>query len=200
MKNWRDLVQLSATALLVCFLVVGLVGCAEQTDKTKAPSGEKAAVKPCEQGKPVPPPPKAPAPAPAQSAQPQPAPKAVQPAQPPKAAPQPSAQKPAPTVQKAAESTPKAPPAAEKQVLPATKLEPAAQANDQAREQAADLIYATIRVRMEEMIAQRAEMLKSGKSPTDMEIKKLEVSILRAKGYLTEAGEVPPEIKPPIAQ
>lgn len=62
------------------------------------------------------------------------------------------------------------------------------------------VVYATIRARMQEMIEERARMLKENRPPTDAAVRELEASILRGKQMLTEAGEVPPPIEPPIAE
>ena len=68
------------------------------------------------------------------------------------------------------------------------------------REQLTDLIYARVRVEMETKIAKRAEMLKAGRDPADPEIRALEGSIMQARNLLVEAGEVAPDIQPPITQ
>lgn len=68
------------------------------------------------------------------------------------------------------------------------------------RAMAENMIYATIRIKMEEMIDQRAELLKSGKNPADVEVRQLEGSIMRARDLLMEAGEVVEDVEPPIVQ
>lgn len=177
MRTWMNLLRAQAALVVVALVVVGLVGCAETTDKTAQKPDETAAP-----AKAAPAP--AAKPAPAQPAQPAPKPSAAaQPTQPPPGHP------PVPAVQKTSE--PPKPP-------PADKPEAGAQATEKARAQAEDMIYANIRVKMEEMIAQRAQMLKSGKSPSDVEIRKLESSILKARDLLTQAGEVVGDIQPPI--
>ena len=62
------------------------------------------------------------------------------------------------------------------------------------------LIYAVIRVKMEEMIAQRADLLKQGVSASDPKIRDLEGSIMKARELLIENGEVVEEVDPPIVQ
>ncbi|MFQ5429973.1 MAG: hypothetical protein ACE5E1_06650 [Phycisphaerae bacterium] len=66
------------------------------------------------------------------------------------------------------------------------------------RQAKTDLIYATIRVRMEEMIEQRKELLASGTPPSDERVRKLEGSIMRARGLLIENGETVEDVDPPI--
>ncbi|MCG8408229.1 MAG: VIT and VWA domain-containing protein [Phycisphaerales bacterium] len=60
------------------------------------------------------------------------------------------------------------------------------------------LIYVSIQVKAEEMIEHRAELLRSGTSPSDEEIRRLEYSIDRANQLLAEHGEVAPAIDPTI--
>ncbi len=66
------------------------------------------------------------------------------------------------------------------------------------REQAENMIYATIRIRMEEMIAQRAKLLNEGRDPADVEVRRLEGSIMKARDLLMENGEVVEDVEPPI--
>lgn len=68
------------------------------------------------------------------------------------------------------------------------------------RAQAENMIYATIRIKMEDMIEKRAELLKSGRPPSDVEIRQLEGSIMRARDLLQEAGEIVEDVEPPIVQ
>lgn len=71
--------------------------------------------------------------------------------------------------------------------------------SDAAKRAAAEnMIYATIRIKMEDMIEQRAKMLKSGKDPSDVEVRRLEDSIMRARELLEENGEVVEPVDPPI--
>jgi hypothetical protein len=72
--------------------------------------------------------------------------------------------------------------------------------DDDRRMMAQDLIYTRIRIKMEEMIAQRSTLLKQGKDPADPEIRQLEGSIMRARELLTEAGEKVEDVQPPIVQ
>jgi hypothetical protein len=66
------------------------------------------------------------------------------------------------------------------------------------RLQTQNLIYARIRIKMEELIAERAKLLKEGKDPTDPQIRQIEGQIMRARDLLQENGEVVDEIDPPI--
>lgn len=68
------------------------------------------------------------------------------------------------------------------------------------RAQAENMIYATIRIKMEEMIAKRAALLKSGRDPSDVEVRDLEGSIMRARELLEENGEIVEPVNPPIVQ
>lgn len=65
---------------------------------------------------------------------------------------------------------------------------------------AENMIYATIRIKMEDMIEQRSALLKSGRHPTDVEVRQLEGSIMRARELLMEAGEMVEDIVPPIVE
>ncbi|HVP12148.1 MAG TPA: hypothetical protein VMV94_13300 [Phycisphaerae bacterium] len=177
-KRTNSVVAL-ATTLLVAFLVVGLVGCQQQTDKTKEAPGEKAkAPAKTEPAKPA-------APAKAEPAKPTPPPPAPKPSA--QATPPPAPAKTTPAIQKTTENQAKTPTDA-----------PAASTDKRA--QIEDIIYADMRVKMEQMIAQRAQLMKSGKDSSDPEVAKLEASILRAKKFLTDAGEVVGPIEPPIKE
>lgn len=68
------------------------------------------------------------------------------------------------------------------------------------RDAAADLIYATVRVKMDIMIAERRELLESGVAPTDPEVQRRETSIRRAISLLEENGESVPPIEPPLPE
>jgi hypothetical protein len=70
----------------------------------------------------------------------------------------------------------------------------------QKRAAAENMIYATIRIKMEDMIDQRSKLLKSGKDPADVEVRQLEGSIMRARELLEENGEVVEPVDPPIVQ
>lgn len=68
------------------------------------------------------------------------------------------------------------------------------------REEASDMIYALIRVRMEEAIIHRKELLESGRASSDVEIRRLENVIMNARQYLEEDGELVEPVDPPIVQ
>lgn len=68
------------------------------------------------------------------------------------------------------------------------------------RKQTESMIYATIRIKMEEAIEKRAALLKSGKNPSDEEVRSLEGTIMRARELLEENGEVVEPVDPPIVQ
>jgi len=60
------------------------------------------------------------------------------------------------------------------------------------------VLFATVRAKMDELIAQRATMLKAGSAPTDPVIRQMEDAILRAQQTLKENGESVPDVQPPI--
>ena len=68
------------------------------------------------------------------------------------------------------------------------------------RSQAEDMIYATIRIKMEDAIVERAKLLKEGHDPSDERVRQLEGTIMRARELLTENGEMVGEVDPPIVQ
>jgi type IV secretory pathway VirB10-like protein len=68
------------------------------------------------------------------------------------------------------------------------------------RKQTENMIYATIRIKMEEAIEKRAALLKSGRDPADQEVRSLEGTIMRARELLEENGEVVEPVDPPIVQ
>lgn len=68
------------------------------------------------------------------------------------------------------------------------------------RQHAENLIYATIRIKMEEAIAERKKLLDAGSSPSDERVRQLEGTIMRARDLLTENGEVVDDVDPPIVQ
>jgi hypothetical protein len=68
------------------------------------------------------------------------------------------------------------------------------------RKQTESMIYATIRIKMEEAIEKRATLLKAGKDPADEEVRSLEGTIMRARELLEENGEVVEPVDPPIVQ
>lgn len=106
----------------------------------------------------------------------------------------------------AASSSTAAAPASAAPAQPAATSEWEAQApltiDDEAsrRALAEDMIYATIRIKMEDMIERRAALLKAGTNSSDAELRDLERSILRARGLLIEAGEIVEDLEPPILQ
>jgi hypothetical protein len=172
-------------------LVLALVvGCAETGEKTQAkPEAKPAAAKPCEQ-------PKITAkqePIRAQPAAKQTTEQAKAPAA------HTNVQQTPPAVQKAAETTPAPTPTGDKSMT-AAKAHPTPGSPEAARAQYEDVIYATIRVKMEEMVAERARLLKTGRPANDWEVQQLERSILRARQLLVENGEIVGEIEPPITQ
>ncbi len=65
--------------------------------------------------------------------------------------------------------------------------------------QAEGMIYATVRAKMEELIAERAAMIQAGRSPSDPTVRQFDEAILRARDMLVQRGEQVPEIIPPIA-
>jgi hypothetical protein len=67
-------------------------------------------------------------------------------------------------------------------------------------QQAMDLLYATMRIRMEEAIEERATLLKAGTEPSDPQVRRLEGVIMRARDLLTDAGEVVEPVEPPIVE
>ena len=68
------------------------------------------------------------------------------------------------------------------------------------REEASDMIYALIRVRMEEAIINRKALLEGGRASSDVEVRRLENVIMNARQYLEEDGEVVEPVDPPIVQ
>lgn len=61
-----------------------------------------------------------------------------------------------------------------------------------------EIVYATVRAKMEEMIAERAAMLQAGRPPNDPTIRQFENAIINARDMLIQRGEKLPEIIPPI--
>jgi len=70
---------------------------------------------------------------------------------------------------------------------------------DQLRRDTTDAIYAAIRVRMEQAILNRKELLDGGRDASDVEIQDLESQIIKARGYLIEAGEEVEDVNPPLS-
>lgn len=160
-----------------------IAGCEPNQGKNKSEPAAKSAAPTAAPATP------APTPAPAAPAQP--------PAKPSEPAPPPAA-----PAQPAAAATPPKPeekPAATKSEWEEQK--PLAIEDDSGRRAMAEnMIYATIRIKMEEMIDQRASLLKSGKAPSDVEVRSLEGSIMRARDLLMEAGEIVEDVQPPIVE
>lgn len=71
---------------------------------------------------------------------------------------------------------------------------------DNQRDATADLIYATVRVKMDILIAERKQLLDAGHDTTDPEVRQKEASINRAISLLEENGEKVDPIDPPITQ
>lgn len=177
--------------VLSVFAVALIAGCEPNQGKSKAEPAAKSTASPA--AAPATPATPAVTPAPASPMQPpaQPAAKPPEPAPPPAAPAQPTA---ATTPPKAAEK-----PAATKSEWEEQK--PLAIEDDSGRRAMAEnMIYATIRIKMEEMIDQRAGLLKSGKAPSDVEVRSLEGSIMRARDLLMEAGEIVEDVQPPIVE
>lgn len=121
--------------------------------------------------------------------------------------------KPEPAKVAAATHTEPAPAETKKPQVHPTRLEPitpsqaqtsntqepvVATTDDEKREQAANMIYAQIRLRMEEFITERKKLLSEGKTRDDARVQQLEGSILKARELLMEAGEMVEEVDPPI--
>jgi len=62
-----------------------------------------------------------------------------------------------------------------------------------------DLIYAQIRVRMEEALARRSNLLKNGTPQSDPQVAEFERQIIRARSFLSERGELLDDVAPPLA-
>lgn len=77
---------------------------------------------------------------------------------------------------------------------------PSEQDMEQKREEASDMIYALIRVRMEEAIIKRKSLLESGRASSDVDVRRLENVIINARQYLEEDGEIVAPVDPPIIQ
>lgn len=81
-----------------------------------------------------------------------------------------------------------------------TPAKPATTSDQELRDATTGAIYAQIRIKMEEAIAERAKMLKEGRPASDPEIRRLEGVIMNARRLLTEAGEIVGEVNPPIVE
>lgn len=202
MNKVSHLARIQAFGFVMAFFAAAFfVGCSENEQKSEPGCKAKTTAKPCEKsaqatGQSVSPTPKAQPQAQAQ-AQPQRKPQAVAHASPTKA-PQVATNKPAVEVQRQATPVQKA-----NEVSPTAQnrtAAPVANDPDKLRAQTEDMIYATIRIRMEEMAAERARLLESGKTQSDPEVRQLESSILVAQRLLRENGEIVDELDPPIQQ
>jgi len=71
---------------------------------------------------------------------------------------------------------------------------------DDLRTRTEHMIYAMIRVKMEEALLKRADLLERGREPYDPAVRQLEGSIMKARDLLIEAGELVEDIEPPIVQ
>ena len=110
---------------------------------------------------------------------------------PPAHTPEPVAAKPTESIQQVSTAKPAEPPPASE--TPEQELE-------KKRGQAEDMIYATIRVKMEEAIAERSKLLKEGRPPADERVRQLEGTIMRARSLLVENGEIVADVEPPIVE
>ena len=115
-----------------------------------------------------------------------------------KPSPTPPAPKPEPVAAKPHESTQQVSTA--KPAEPPPAAETPEQDLEKKRGQAEDMIYATIRVKMEEAIAERAGLLKGGRPPSDERVRQLEGTIMRARSLLVENGEIVADVEPPIVE
>ena len=68
-----------------------------------------------------------------------------------------------------------------------------------AKQDLTDLIYAQIRVRMEEALARRELLLKDGTPQSDQRVAEFERQVLRARSFLSERGELLDDVTPPLA-
>ncbi len=177
-KMMPSLIRACALTLATAFLAFGPMGCAEDSEQTVKAKDGKAA--PCQKTCKTPCSPK----------------KAKAPCSH-KTAKKPNAPKRnvanAPVPKKTAQRAP------DKKIDPVVKTDDRENMDDR-KKRAEDMIYTTIRIRMEEMIEQRAQLLKDGKKPSDPEIRQLEGSIMRARDLLVENGEIVGKINPPIVQ
>ncbi len=85
-------------------------------------------------------------------------------------------------------------------VVPEESAYPSEEDMERRREEASDMIYALIRVRMEEAIIKRKKLLEGGRAGSDVEVRRLENVIMNARQYLEEDGEVVEPVDPPIVQ
>ncbi len=89
-----------------------------------------------------------------------------------------------------------APPVVKKAQQPAA--EPKSSSKEELRRATTDSIYAAIRVAMEKALLKRKALLDAGREPSDVEVRSLEGQIMKARGYLIEAGEDLEDVDPPI--
>jgi len=104
----------------------------------------------------------------------------------------------APTPTPTPTTTPPTPPRAQGEVVPANPPEGEGDV-DERKQDLADFIYAQIRVRMEEALTRRADLLKNGTPQSDPAVADLERQILRARSLLSERGEILEDVTPPIS-
>lgn len=95
---------------------------------------------------------------------------------------------------------PKVEPVASKEIAQPQATETTAVQDEELKQQTADIIYAQIRIRMEEAIAQRAALLKAGRPRSDLDVREKEGIIMRARDLLLGAGEVVEDLDPPIVE
>ena len=110
-----------------------------------------------------------------------------------------NASKPTDTAEKLAAKPPQQDPGRVRRVPPPA---PRLQLDDEEfrRQAAEDMIYATIRVRMEEMIVLRKRLLDGGRPGHDPEVRELEGRIMRARQLLFDNGEDVEEVDPPLVE
>ncbi len=118
------------------------------------------------------------------------------------AAPTPSAPKAAPPPAPTPSNNPPTPPRASADTAAPKPVEDIGMADptqEAAKQDLTDLIYAQIRVRMEEALVKRADLLKAGTSQNDPSVAEFERQIIRARSFLSERGELLDDVAPPLA-
>ncbi len=180
------------TGALAACLSVALVGCGQSEEKVADKGGaSKTAAKPADNTK-------TPVAQPIQRVQKKPA--GAKPAARSVTAQQPARK--APIQISAVKKTP--PPVTKKTPPPVVKktqqpvAAPKSSSQEDLRRETTDAIYAAIRVRMEQAILKRKELLDGGRDPSDVEIRSLEGQIMKARGFLIEAGEEVEDVSPPL--
>lgn len=68
------------------------------------------------------------------------------------------------------------------------------------REDAEDLVYGLIRIRMEEAVVKRQNFIDAGRPLSAVEIRNLEGMIMKARSLLLEHGEYVEDVTPPIVE